>query len=72
MKNKRIPAKMFFVSKICFKNEKKNTFFQQFLEQKRIGLFLNNCSEKKVKYFIIIRVLSQCMFIMLFYKKNQY
>ena len=51
---------------------KKNIFFQRFLAQKRMGLVLNNCSEKKVKYFIIIRVLSQCMFIMLFYKKNQY
>ena len=51
---------------------KKNTFFQRFLAQKRMGLALNNCSEKKVKYFIIICVLSQCTFIMVFYKKNQY
>ena len=47
-------------------------FFSIILAKKRMGLVLNNCSEKKVKYFIIICVLSQCTFIMVFYKKNQY
>ena len=49
---------------------KKNTFFQGFLTQKRMGLVLNNCNEKKVKYLLIISVLSQCTFNMFFYKKS--
>ena len=35
-----------------------------------MGLVLINCGEKKVKYFIIIGVLSKRTFYMFFYKKN--